>query len=98
MKTKGPLLKRFSGTKRLSGILVGLLALSLVAVPAAIGAPFAYIANMGDRTVSVIDAATNTVIVTVSVGRQPYGVAVNPAGTRAYVANFGDGTVSVIDT
>src|SRR5438309_857728 len=98
MKTKGPLPKRFSGMKRLSGILVGLLALSLIAVPAAIGAPFAYIANMGANNVSVVDGASNTVVGTVAVGRQPYGVAVNPAGTRAYVANFGDGTVSVIDT
>ena len=33
-----------------------------------------------------------------SVGNQPYSVAVTPDGTKVYVANNGDNTVSVIDT
>jgi YVTN family beta-propeller protein len=48
----------------------------------------------------VIDAATNAVVATVPVGNGPFGVAVNPAGTRVYVANLFEGppgTVSVID-
>lgn len=47
--------------------------------------------------VSVIDAATNTVVATVTVGRSAIGVAITPNGTRAYVTN-GDGSVSVINT
>ena len=60
--------------------------------------PLAYITNQGSNNVSVIDTASNTVVVTVAVGNDPIGVAVNPAGTRAYVANFGSSNVSVIDT
>ena len=41
-------------------------------------------------------SSTNMVIATVPVGG-PYGVAVNPAGTRVYVANFFGTTVSVIN-
>ena len=54
-------------------------------------------------TVSVIAAASNTVVATVQVGVDPIGVAVTPDGTHAYVANAGNnisvnGTVSVIAT
>jgi len=62
------------------------------------GTPQAYITNLGDNTVSVIDTASNTVTATVSVGSFPNGVAVTPDGAHVYVAHvFGD-TVSVIDT
>ncbi|MEX0801743.1 MAG: hypothetical protein WD688_00210, partial [Candidatus Binatia bacterium] len=61
-------------------------------------APFAYIANSRTDTVSVIDTATNTVIATVPVGLEPWGVAVHPNGSRVYVTNGGSGEVSVIDT
>ena len=61
-------------------------------------APFAYITNQGSNNVSVIDTATNTVVATVAVGTGPYGVAVNPAGTRAYVTNRLSNKYSVIDT
>ena len=61
-------------------------------------APFAYITNDGDNTVSVIDTATNTVTATVNVGSGPVGVAVTPDGTKVYVANGGSNNVSVIDT
>jgi YVTN family beta-propeller protein len=61
-----------------------------------------YVASY-DNAVSVIDTATNTVTAAVNVGTDPWGIAVNPAGTKVYVANLGnlsvDGnTVSVIDT
>jgi len=46
----------------------------------------------------VIDTATNTVVATVPVGVNPYGVAIAPDGKRAYVANANSNTVSVIDT
>ncbi len=47
---------------------------------------------------SVIDTSSNTVVATVPVGSDPYGVAVNPLGTPVYVSNYGSNTVSVIDT
>jgi YVTN family beta-propeller protein len=37
-----------------------------------------YVANVGDNTVSVIDAATGTVTATIGVGSSPDGVAVTP--------------------
>ena len=48
--------------------------------------------------VSLIDLQTSPpkLLGTVSVGQQPTGIAVNPAGTLALVANRGDGTVSVL--
>jgi len=45
MKTKCPLPKGFSGTRRVSGMLSIFVALSLIAASAAIAAPFAYISN-----------------------------------------------------
>ena len=111
MKTKCPLPKGFSGTKRVSGMLFSVLALMLIAATAAVAAPFAYISNFGSGTVSVIDAGSAAscagtgqvppppcVVATVPVGAFPGGVAVNPAGTLVYVANQDDGTVSVIRT
>jgi YVTN family beta-propeller protein len=59
---------------------------------------FAYVANNGFDTVSVIDTATNTVVTTIPVGVNPEGVAITPDGTRAYVTNNTSNTVSVIDT
>ncbi len=55
-----------------------------------------YVANNGGGRVSVIDGAENTVIDTVGVGNDPWGVAVNPVTNLVYVANSLDGTVSVI--
>src|SRR5665811_2105497 len=65
---------------------------------------FIYVTNNGFDTasptnnVSVIDAATNTVVATVPVGSAPNGIAVTPDGKHAYVANFDSNTVSVIAT
>jgi YVTN family beta-propeller protein len=56
------------------------------------------VANDYSHNVSVIDTSTNLVIALVPVGSNPYGVAVNPAGTRVYVSNFRSDNVSVIDT
>jgi YVTN family beta-propeller protein/VCBS repeat-containing protein len=57
-----------------------------------------YVTNQNANTVSVLDAATNTVIATVAVGGAPIGVVVSPDGQHAYVSNAGGNTVSVIDT
>ena len=46
----------------------------------------------------MISTANNTNIVTVPVGINPFGIAVNPAGTFVYVTNSGDNSVSVIKT
>ena len=74
------------------------MALGLI-ISRADAAPFAYIANGGDGTVSVIDTATNTVVgIPIQVGKEPFGVAVTPDGKHAYVANRGSNNVSVIDT
>ncbi len=76
-------------------ILIFILSFSPIVASAA---PFAYITNYGSNSVSVIDTSTNTVTATVTVGTNPYGVAVNPAGTRVYVSNRNSNSVSVIDT
>jgi YVTN family beta-propeller protein len=66
--------------------------------PSAEVAPFAYVVNSGDGTVSAIDTATNTVVgIPIPVGREPFGVDVTPDGKHAYVANRGSNNVSVID-
>jgi YVTN family beta-propeller protein len=72
--------------------------LGAMALPAE-AAPFAYVANGGDGTVSVIDTATNTVVgIPIPVGREPFGLDVTPDGKHAYVANRGSNNLSVIDT
>ena len=43
--------------------------------------------------VTVIDAASNTVIATISVANGPIGVAIASDGSRLYVTNVGANTV-----
>jgi YVTN family beta-propeller protein len=81
----------------------GLLAIAAFAVACSIGsaqtlAQNAYITNSGDGTVSVIDTVTNTVIATIAVGAQPFGVAVAPDRSKVYITNNAGNSVSVIDT
>jgi YVTN family beta-propeller protein len=59
---------------------------------------FAYVANQGAGTVSVIDLAGLSKVTDIPVGQEPYGVALTPDGGQAYVANSASNTVSVIDT
>ncbi len=59
---------------------------------------YAYITNFNSGTVSVIDTANNSVIATVPVGTNPWGVAVSPDGIKVYVTNVGSNSISVIDT
>ncbi len=63
-----------------------------------------FITNFGSNNVSVIrtylDVSYNPAFEKVrefNVGRNPYGIAVDPAGTYAYVTNYGDATVSKIE-
>src|SRR5574339_414917 len=75
-----------------------LIAFFLTLTRAALAAPFAYITNEMDNTVSVIDTAAGKVIASVPVGTRPDGVAITPDGKFVYTANFEADTVSVIDT
>ena len=55
-----------------------------------------YVANTSGNSVSVIDAATNTVTATIPLGAGPGGVAVSRSGS-VYVANWSGNSVWVID-
>ncbi len=68
----------------------------LTGAPAS-AAPFAYVTNRTDATVSVIDIASNTVVATVPVGNNPYSATVSHDNARVYVANFNDNSISIID-
>jgi YVTN family beta-propeller protein len=57
----------------------------------------AYVTNVDDDTLSVIDEATNTVTATITVGGGPLTVAADPTTHVAYVTNGGNGTVSAIN-
>lgn len=59
---------------------------------------YAYVANQGSGTVSVIDLSTLAKVADIAVGVEPYGLALTPDGGQAYVANSASNTVSVIDT
>lgn len=62
--------------------------------------PYLYIANQGNDTVSVVRQTDHTMVATITVGSEPYGVVpVSISGTTyVYVANTGSNTVSVINT
>src|ERR1044072_3459405 len=76
--------------------------LVILGAGATLAQTLAYVTNRDDKTVSVIDTVTNTVIATVPVGTTPEGVAITPTGAFAYVVNgtstSGTGEVSVINT
>ena len=59
--------------------LLGLLAIMLGIYSSVASAQFAYVANAGSNTVSVINTSTNTVTATVPVGAFPDGVAIRRA-------------------
>ena len=81
----------------LRSLALNLLLLSAVLPIAQAKTNYAYVANFGAGTVSVINTTTNAVVTTIAVG-SANDVAVNQAGTFAYVANSGASTVSVIST
>jgi YVTN family beta-propeller protein len=62
--------------------------------------PYAYIANYGNGTVSVIDTTNNKVTATIPVGSHPVGVAATPDGKKVFVMknDLDNGSFSVIDT
>lgn len=69
-----------------AGLLKGL-TMVVALVGAADAAPFAYVGNIEDRSVSVIDTATNLVTATVPLPETVTGIAASPDGKRVYVAN-----------
>jgi YVTN family beta-propeller protein len=58
---------------------------------------WAYVANQGSASVSVVDLTTLAKVTDIPVGIEPYGIALTPDGARAYVANSASSTVSVVD-
>lgn len=62
---------------------------------------FAYVTNVNNNTVTVINTGTNELISTIPfpASSNPFGIAITPDGTRAYVANAGTSdSVTVINT
>jgi YVTN family beta-propeller protein len=59
---------------------------------------FAYVANEGSASVSVVDLAALKKVTDVAVGSEPYGVAVTPDGSLVFVADSAGDDVAVIDT
>ena len=57
-----------------------------------------YVANEDTAQVSVVDAASGTIIATVKIGEEPEGVTIRPDGKVVYVTCEGDGAVYAIDT
>ena len=59
---------------------------------------YAYLTNSLTNTVSVINATTNVVLNSITVGNHPVGIGVSPDGSKVYVANQNSNSISVIST
>ncbi|MGY4710150.1 YncE family protein [Mycolicibacterium sp. CBM1] len=57
----------------------------------------AYVTDVSNNRIAVVDIARNAVTASIAVGKAPYGIAIASDG-RGYVVNSDDGTISVIDT
>ena len=80
-----------------ASIAAPLACLALLLCSNAAGAQTAYVSNEKDNTLSIIDAASMTVIDTVKVGRQPRGIVLSPDNTRLYICASSDDTIQVFD-
>ena len=58
----------------------------------------AWVANIGEDNISIVDVATLRILGTIPAGKGPTGLTFSRDGRFAYVSNQGDKTVSVIDT
>ena len=74
------------------------LALALVALPAAAVADEAFITDQNGDDVKVLDLATRKVVATIAIGGKPAGIAMAHDGRRAYVSSTNGKYVSAIDT
>jgi YVTN family beta-propeller protein len=68
---------------------------SIIVLP---GTETAYVTNVGDDTVSVLDLSTSKVVKTIRVGDRPLNITTDSKGRRVYVTNVDSRSVSVIDT
>jgi gliding motility-associated-like protein len=60
---------------------------------------FAYIANSGDGTLSIINVATNTVVSKITPPNDPFSACISPDGSRGYIGcGGGSSTVAIINT
>jgi YVTN family beta-propeller protein len=57
-----------------------------------------YVANGRGKTVSVVDAATDSILASIEAGERPWGIAVTPDGRKLYSANGPSNDVTVLDT
>ncbi len=57
---------------------------------------FAYVGNREDGTMSVIRLSDDSVRATITVGEQPYSIAISPDNLFAYVVNLGSQNVSKV--
>jgi YVTN family beta-propeller protein len=62
--------------------------------------PFIYVTNSFNNSVSVVKNNNQvfTVVDQIRAGKGPYGLAINPSGSRLYVADFHANKITVIDT
>ncbi len=83
-----------------SGLLVGSKPYQISAPVTVNSIDYLYVANQGSDSVSVIRKSDMTVISTIPVGSEPYGLSTATVSSvvYVYVANTGSNTVSVINT
>jgi YVTN family beta-propeller protein len=79
-------------------VLVGIAVVFCAAPAWAATSHTAYVANNGSGSVTPIDTATNTAGTAITVGSEPYAIAITPDGRTAYVTNDGSDSVTPIDT
>lgn len=79
-------------------ISIAVVLLAPTAVRASQPTLFAYVANSGSDSVSVINTSTDKVIATVPVRFDPGSVAITPNGAFAYVTKYSSESVAVIRT
>ncbi len=56
-----------------------------------------YVANFGERSVSVVDTSIRAVVSSIEVGKAPLELVVNSDRNELYVINFLDNSISVVD-
>ncbi len=57
-----------------------------------------YVTSKTTNSLVIIDPLTGSIVKTTTVGRAPFGVAVNRVTGKAYVANFTDATISAVNS